>query len=184
MDSLAYVADLAQDVADVACGCLDATTAGAPSECTVYWSTPPDDMDCGDCGTNGALIVWLSRVGVTESFPQVTAQPVGRANVRPTAELQVRLIRPCWPAVGDTDMPSPLPSRDVTADYAASLMEDAVAVFCCLLAEAKDRAGIFGGCKGVSLGALTPDRNRGKCAGFTMAITVDLGACCTPTAGS
>lgn len=179
MNTYTDLADLAEDIASHVCGCLDGTSLGTPSECTVYWSNPPDDLDCGDCRTNGALIVWIDQLFPAKDWPSPWNGPLKRETTTTTAVLNLRLIRPCWPSVGDTDIPTPLPSRATTAAKAADITEDAAAVLCCLVAAARDGDGIFGSCRRVSLGVLRPDSNRGRCAGFTVPITVDLGACCT-----
>lgn len=178
MNDPTELATLAQDIADAVCACLSGTTNGTPDECTVYWSSPPDDLDCGDCGNNGSLIVWLDQLFVTKEWPSPYGAPIRRETLTTAAVLNVRLIRPCWPMVGD--LPQPLPSRATTATHAENLMEDAATTLCCIVAEVKQEAGIFASCSRVALGTLRPDPNRGGCAGFTVPVTVDLGACCEP----
>lgn len=183
MITLEDAGTIALDIVETVCGCLETTTNGSPSTCGVYWSTPPDDLDCGDCGTNGALLAWLTAMGLTDNFPNGVA-----SNIRKTpaltvyASLSLRLIRPCWPMVGSNDNDAqPIPTRDTTEGPSLALMEDAAAVMCCLTSQAMSQSGIFGQCERVWLGEIQPDPNRGGCAGFTVPMTVDLGRCCRPT---
>lgn len=191
MDSFTALGDLMLNTAVAVCACLaESSVAGAPDVCSTYWSIPPDDFYC-DCDSGGFLAVWLEGIGPTNVFPQPFNAPVQSAigPVRAMANIAVRLVRPCWPGqtVGP-DGQANLPSRVETEGPSLSLAMDASVVFCCLLDDFTSQSGdslITGGpCTGVRMGLLTPDRNRSKCAGFTVRYTVDLGSCCIPVGGS
>lgn len=181
-------------LADLVCDCLESTeqegvtATGRPGFCGCYWSVPPDDLDCGDCGTNGALFVWLERMSASSAnWPAPWPGPTSSSNgfTVPVA-LAVRLIRPCWPVVGQSGQFTPFPTRETTETAAINLNIDAATVFCCLLSAAldKDPASVFGQCGRVTAPVLTPDNNRSACAGFTARMTVDLQQCCNPLTGS
>lgn len=180
--------NLMLQIADLVCDCLESTeqegvtATGRPSFCGTYWNTPPDDLDCGDCGTNGALFVWLERMGASvTNWPAPWAGPVSAAPSAFTipVALVVRLIRPCWPVVGQTGIATPFPTRETTETASINLNIDAATVFCCLLTAMKDPSSVFGLCSRVTAPVLTPDRNRASCAGFDVRFIVDLAQCCT-----
>lgn len=187
MNETTDLANLMVATADLVCDCLNGTLNGRPGFCGLYWSTPPDDFDCGDCGSNGALFVWLESLGPSLSWPNVHTGPVSNKTgpLRIRANLAVRLIRPCWPVIQNAGGQPLLPSRLDTEEAAVNVTTDAVTMYCCILTDLLDVNGEINGlCSAASMGLLTPDRNRSGCHGATVRFAVDLGSCCVPSAGS
>jgi hypothetical protein len=205
MDEPTDLANLLVGVVDLVCGCLETTAqqnddgsavtgTGRPGSCAVYWNTPPDDLDCGDCASNGGLYVWLESLAETVDrwpAPWMGAVSAATAAFTMPAAIAVRLIRPCWPVVGGggtgTSTLTPFPARETTEARAVNLLIDAATVQCCLMSAIQERSasGPFGRCGRCTPPTLRPDNNRGGCAGFTVRFIADLGACCgIPTEGT
>lgn len=181
-----YIGTLLSNTVDLVCACLADTPSGTPGTCTVYWSTPPDDLDCGDCEHNGLLVAWLERISPVQTYPNVYTGIVSHGQtVQLKADFVVRLVRPCWPKLIQ-DIANPFPSRAATELAALNLDYDAALVMCCILTDLQSKTPtITGGpCQQVSMGGLQVDRNRGGCAGFEVRFSVGLGACCAPAVGS
>lgn len=180
MQSYGDLGAILGNTVDLVCACLADTPNGTPGTCTVYWSTPPDDLDCGDCDSNGLLVAWLERMAPVKNWPSPYVGPSGHGiPITVKADIAVRLVRPCWPILRQ-DIANPFPARSVTEPLALNLDFDASAVFCCILNDlASNTPAITDGpCLQKMMGALEVDRNRGGCAGFTVRFSVGLGACC------
>lgn len=191
MDSVTALSDLMAATADAVCACLEAETVnGAPGNCGLYWSTPPDDFLCDCADPGGSLDVWLEIMQPTNRFPAPYLQPIDSA-IGPLgimATINVRLTRPCWPVIESNPGGLTPPVRSTTDTPTLNLLIDASVVYCCLLNDFTAASGeslITGGpCSNIALGALIPDRNRSGCAGFTVKFTVNLGSCCIPAEAS
>lgn len=188
MDSPLDLANLMVRTVDTLCECLGATTNGTPGTCSVYWNIPPDDLECGECGSRGFLIAWPELIFPTQKFPLPYQGQVGPHEVvtQAAVNIAVRLTRPCWPVVTRVANQPAFPKRDDMEEAAVNLAEDAATVFCCLLSNLADlNSTILGGaCGRAKMGQLTPDRNRAGCAGFTARFTVSLDSCCVTVPAS
>jgi len=178
--TVTVVADLLQELLDAACLCLEDTTLGVPKDCFTYWCEPPDDC----CDYLAVYPVGI-RPTVGGSADTGTFDLVnGRCNdISGRLDLQLKLMRPCWPApaqAGDTAVLPPKPEMQTASEH---LMVDMWSLWCCVLSEYS--AGNFWsingdstGCLDVGWGAMTPKCPQGGCAGLYWDISIELPNCC------
>jgi len=179
-NEVTVVADILQELLDVACVCLESTTLGAPADCFTYWCEPPDD--CCDY-----LAVYPQgirpTVGASSDIGDFN-RVFGRCNdLTGRLDIQLKLMRECWPAptqVGDTAALPPKPEMQTASEQ---LMIDMWVLWCCVLTEySQGNLWNMGThpteCLDVGWGEMTPKCPQGGCAGLYWDISIELPNCC------
>ena len=165
-------AQVAVNVLAVAEACLnDNDPAGAPENVYVSHCRPPDD--CCDI-----LSVWYEAFRPSRNFPDTSIEPMRCNNLTVAADLQLEVLRSCYPVVRD-NAKSPFPPPAAIQAAADNLNITARVLWCCML-ESYDLGLLTpdGSCVDIAFGQMTPICPRGGCAGWLWNITVAIGPCC------
>jgi hypothetical protein len=170
-----YVNDVLQLILDDVCAGLTCSVYGAPQDCFISHTAPPDD--CCDF-----VAIWMNAMLPVsrDGFPLVNVNGIERCgDTSRMMDVSLRVRRACYPVVRDNaKSPFPPPAKIQTA--AEGLLIDANLVWCRLVSGFGDRLYTPDGygCSDYKMGSLNMDSPMGGCAGFTVNMLVDLDACC------
>ena len=172
-----YLNDTMQAVLDDVCAGLACTVFGAPNDCFISHTAPPDD--CCDF-----LAIWMDVMQPTMQFPVVNTSIVDRCGeTGRMMRLAMRLRRSCYPVIRD-NAKSPFPPPAEMQAAAEGLLVDANVVWCRLISGfsegvyALDDPACPSGCLDWKMGELRMDPPKGGCAGFTVTFAAELEGCC------
>lgn len=175
----AFIADVLQELIDVGCECLEATTLGRPADCFTSWCEPPDDC-CDFLAAYPTLIQpttgFTNEVG---EFDRIT----GRCgDISGRLEIRLKLMRPCWPTLVD-NATAPFPPAADIQQASEELFVDMRVLWCCILSEysAGNLWSLTGdefGCLDVGWGPMIPKCPEGGCVGLYWDISLELPTCC------
>lgn len=178
--TITHLADVMQSIVDVACECLETSSPlGRPGDCFISHNTPPDD--CCDF-----LSVWVERIRPSEGFADGQYVTGGRlwarcGNLSSIADVNIRLVRPCFPVVIDDALNPFPPAIDIQAASEA-LAIDAWVLNCCIHTAISNGEllpdDVVGSCLEVGIGDMVPHGPNGGCAGWTWDLSIELGDCC------
>lgn len=176
MTQITTLADIKQTILDAICTCLEENSPlGRPEFCFTYHNEPP--ADCCDY-----VSVWAERLRPSNGFADgqyVTGgRLVMRCGLATIADLNIRLMRPCFPVLIDNPR-DPFPEPDVMQQASELLDQDAWIMNCCfqqMVTEGLLEA--VGECLEVGIGDMVPIGPQGGCAGWNWDISVEMPVCC------
>jgi hypothetical protein len=170
--------DILQSFLDVACNCLEDSPLGVPADCYISHNEPPDD--CCDF-----LAIWLERIRPRIGFENaayITGEKVWAkcGDVGGVADIQIRLMRPCFPTLKD-NATNPFPPAIEMQTAAENLLIDLQLLRCCIQ-EANCMGILFpttdgAECLELAIGDAVPEGPRGGCAGWSLSYGFELDSC-------